>query len=86
VDFVSCYLPAEAFKIPERVERIAQWAMKRGNLWVKDFKTKKELVGWAQRIGRTYNKTFINNWEYYPFTQVMLITQSRMSSWWQTIA
>ncbi len=69
VDFVSCYLPAEAFKIPERVERISQWALKRGNLWVKDFKTKKELVGWAQRIGRTYNKAFINNWEYYPFTQ-----------------
>jgi hypothetical protein len=69
VDFVSCYLPAEAFKIPERVERIAQWAMKRGNLWVKHFKTKKELVSWAQEIGRTYNKTFIKNWEYYPFTQ-----------------
>jgi GNAT superfamily N-acetyltransferase len=69
VDFVSCYLPADAFKIPERVERIAQWAMQRGNLWVKHFKSKKELVGWAQRIGRMYNKTFIKNWEYYPFTQ-----------------
>ena len=69
VDFVSCYLPAEAFRIPERVERIAKWAMQRGNLWVKNFKSKKELVGWAQRIGRTYNKTFIKNWEYYPFTQ-----------------
>ena len=69
VDFVSCYLPAEAFKIPPRVERIAQWAMQRGNLWVKNFKSKKELVSWAQRIGRTYNKTFIKNWEYYPFTQ-----------------
>ena len=69
VDFVSCYLPAEAFKIPERVERIAQWALKRGNLWVKHFKSKKELVGWAQRIGETYNRTFINNWEYYPFSQ-----------------
>lgn len=69
VDFVSCYLPADAFKIPERVERIAQWAMKRGNLWVKHFKSKKELVGWAQRIGETYNRTFINNWEYYPFAQ-----------------
>jgi GNAT superfamily N-acetyltransferase len=69
VDFVSCYLPAEAFRIPERVERISQWALKRGNLWVKNFKSKKELVSWAQRIGRTYNKTFINNWEYYPFTQ-----------------
>jgi hypothetical protein len=69
VDFVSCYLPAEAFKIPERVERIAQWSMKRGNLWVKHFKTKKELIRWAQRIGETYNRTFIKNWEYYPFSQ-----------------
>ena len=69
VDFVSCYLPSEAFAIPERVERIAHWALQRGNLWVKHFKSKRELVSWAQRIGRTYNKTFINNWEYYPFTQ-----------------
>ncbi|MBM3152124.1 MAG: hypothetical protein FJZ96_07975 [Chloroflexi bacterium] len=69
VDFVSCYLPAEAFKIPERVERIAQRVMARGKLWVKEFKSKKELIQWAQRIGETYNRTFIHNWEYYPFTQ-----------------
>jgi GNAT superfamily N-acetyltransferase len=69
VDFVSCYLPSEAFKIPERVERIAQRVLARGNLWVKHFKSKKELVSWAQRIGETYNRTFINNWEYYPFSQ-----------------
>ncbi len=69
VDFVSCYLPSDAFKIPERVERIAKRVMERGKLSVKNFKSKKELVGWAQRIGETYNKTFINNWEYYPFTQ-----------------
>ena len=69
VDFVSCYLPADAFKIPERIERIAQRVQQRGNLWVKSFKSKKELVGsWAHRIGRAYNKSFINNWEYYPFT------------------
>ena len=61
VDFVSCYLPSEAFKIPERVERIAQRVMARGNLWVKHFKSKKELVSWAQRIGETYNRTFIHN-------------------------
>jgi len=41
VDFVSCYLPAEAFKIPERVERIAQWAMNRGNLLCKHITSKK---------------------------------------------
>lgn len=69
VDFVSCYLPADAFKIPERVERVARRVMERGNLSIKHFRSKRELVSWAQRIGETYNRTFIHNWEYYPFTQ-----------------
>ena len=69
VDFVSCYLPSEAFKIPERVERITQRVIERGNLRVKKFKNKRELIQWAQRIGKAYNDTFVNNWEYYPFTQ-----------------
>ncbi len=69
VDFVSCYLPADAFRIPERVERIAQRVIERGELWVKKFKNKRELVQWAPRIGYAYNKAFIHNWEYYPFTE-----------------
>ena len=69
VDFVCCYLPADAFKMPERVERIARRVIERGDLWVKHFKSKRELVGWAPRIGYTYNKAFIHNWEYYPFTE-----------------
>jgi hypothetical protein len=69
VDFVSCYLPAESFHIPERVERIASRVLERGKLVVKKFKSKRELVKWAARIGETYNKAFINNWEYYPFSQ-----------------
>jgi GNAT superfamily N-acetyltransferase len=69
VDFVSCYLPAEAFRIPERIERISQRVMERNNLKIKAFKSKRELLTWAQKIGETYNKTFIHNWEYYPFSQ-----------------
>jgi GNAT superfamily N-acetyltransferase len=69
VDFVSCYLPADSFKIPERVERIAKRVLERGDLWVKNFKSKRELVQWAPRIGYAYNKAFIHNWEYYPFTE-----------------
>ena len=69
VDFVSCYLPADSFKIPERVERIAQRVLQRGDLWVKKFKSKRELIQWAPRIGYAYNRAFINNWEYYPFTE-----------------
>jgi len=69
VDFVSCYLPADQFQIPERVERIARRAAERSGLAVKKFKDKKELVSWADRIGAAYNKAFVNNWEYFPFTQ-----------------
>ncbi len=68
VDFVSCYLPSEAFRIPERVERIAKRVLQRGSLWVKKFKSKRELIQWAPRIGAAYNKAFIHNWEYYPFS------------------
>lgn len=69
VDFVSCYLPASEFKIPERVDRIARRVMERGNLRVKRFKSKKELLQWANRIGQAYNASFVNNWEYFPFSQ-----------------
>jgi len=69
VDFVSCYLPADNFKIPERVERIAKRVMERGHLEVKRFKNKKEMLQWASRIGKAYNAAFVQNWEYYPLTQ-----------------
>lgn len=68
VDFVSCYLPADQFKVPDRVERIALRALERGGLQVKKFKNKKELIKWAPRIGEAYNKAFVRNWEYFPFT------------------
>lgn len=68
VDFVSCYVPSGQFKIPERVERIARRALERGGLAVKKFKNKKELIEWSPRIGEAYNKAFVRNWEYYPFT------------------
>jgi GNAT superfamily N-acetyltransferase len=69
VDFVSCYLGADKFKLQERVHRIAHRAAKRSGLTVKRFRNKRELLSWAPRIGRTYNDTFIHNWEYYPFTE-----------------
>lgn len=69
VDFVSCFLPADKFQMPERVGRIAERVMERGHLEIKTFKSKKELLGWASRIGKAYNDAFVNNWEYYPLTQ-----------------
>lgn len=69
IDFVSCYLPVDLFKMPERVERIAQRVMERSHLQVKRFASKRELLQWIERIGTAYNKAFVNNWEYYPFTK-----------------
>jgi GNAT superfamily N-acetyltransferase len=69
VDFVSCYLPADKFQMPERIERIAERVMQRRNLEIRNFKSKRELLQWAPRIGRAYNDAFIHNWEYYPLSQ-----------------
>ncbi len=68
VDFISCYLSAEAFTLADRVHSIAQRVQKRGTLQVKRFKDKNELKAWADRIGKAYNAAFVNNWEYYPVT------------------
>ena len=68
VDFVSCYAHTSIFRMPERVHRIAERVLERGTLGVQHFKTKKELVAWAPRIGKSYNQAFVNNWEYYPLT------------------
>ncbi|MBF8283020.1 MAG: hypothetical protein HW378_1935, partial [Anaerolineales bacterium] len=64
VDFVSCYLSADSFRLPERVHSIAERVQRRGALRVRRFASKRELVAWAGRIGDAYNKAFVNNWEY----------------------
>lgn len=68
VDFISCYLNPDIFKMPERIHRIAERVQQRGTLKVHRFKNKRDLIQWAPRIGEAYNKAFVNNWEYYPLT------------------
>jgi GNAT superfamily N-acetyltransferase len=69
VDFVSCYLSADKFRLPERIHSIARRVQNRGTLTVKKFKNKRELVSWSGRIGKAYNNAFVDNWEYYPLTE-----------------
>jgi hypothetical protein len=68
VDFISCYLSADSFNLPERIHSIAHRVQDRGSLKVKRFQSKKEIKAWAGKIGKTYNQAFVNNWEYYPLT------------------
>jgi hypothetical protein len=69
VDFVSCYLGRDIFHLPDRVHRIAERVQARGTLHVQRFQTKNDLKAWATRIGKAYNNSFVNNWEYYPLTE-----------------
>lgn len=68
VDFMSCYINVEKFIIPEKIHIIADKVLERGSFKILDFKTKADVKRYASKIGETYNKTFINNWEYYPLT------------------
>lgn len=69
VDFVSCYLKASNFHVPEKVREIARRVQERGKFKVLNFDSKKKLLGYAKQIGDAYNKSFVNNWEYWPMTE-----------------
>jgi hypothetical protein len=68
VDFVSCYLNARTFQLPERVRRIAERVKERASLTVMPFKNKAHLRQWIKPLGDAYNQAFVNNWEYYPLS------------------
>jgi hypothetical protein len=69
VDFVSCYMSRDSFHLPERIYKIVERVKSRNNMGVHSFTTKKDLRAWANKIGKLYNDSFINNWEYYPLTE-----------------
>jgi hypothetical protein len=67
--FVSCHIKSDNFELPEKAREIARRVIERGTLTVKRFTNKRELVSWGWKIGQAYNKSFVNNWEYYPLTE-----------------
>ena len=69
VDFVSHYLDAQAFQLPERVFRVAERVRSRKNLRTVLLKNKLDMMRWARKIGHAYNNTFVENWEYVPLTE-----------------
>jgi hypothetical protein len=69
VDFLDFYANAADFHMPEKVHQIVERVLQRGTFKVHQFKSKSDLRAWAPRIGRAYNECFVNNWEYYPFTE-----------------
>ncbi len=66
-DFVSGYLSG-THQLPQRFFEIAEKVKERRGYWIKTFESAKELRQWIGRIGRLYNDTFVDNWEYCPST------------------
>ncbi len=69
LDFISSHIHVDSYRTPERVRRAADRVQRRGTLRVQRFRSKRELLRWAPRIGKAYNDAFVHNWEYYPLTE-----------------
>jgi hypothetical protein len=68
-DQYSLYLDARAFRLPDKVRRVAEIALKRGSFEVPAFRRKKDLVLRAPEIGRVYNESFESHGdEFYPLS------------------
>jgi len=68
-DQMSMYIDARAFRLPEKIRRVAEIAMKRGSFEVPEFRSKKDLVARAAAIARVYNESFESHGdEFYPFS------------------
>lgn len=81
VDFVSCYVKADEFKIPEKVKEVSRRVQERGKFKVLTFRNKRQMIkDWADKIGKAYNDTFVNNWEYYPLSdgEIKLLVDNLM--------
>ena len=69
VDFVSCQIEIAKFSLPEKVKRVAERVLEKGTIRVRGFRTRSELRTVGKEIGEIYNKVFVKNWEYYPYTK-----------------
>ena len=69
-DQLSMYIEVRDFKLPDRIRRVAEIAMKRGSFEVPEFRSKRDLVRNAAGIGRVYNESFSSHGdEFYPLSE-----------------
>ena len=43
--------------------------LEKGTIGVRNFRSRQELRTVGKQIGEVYNRVFVKNWEYYPYTQ-----------------
>lgn len=69
IDFVSFHISRSTFVMPDRVRRVADRTIGKGMLQVFPLESRRQLLRTARRIGETYNRAFVENWEYYPLSR-----------------
>jgi hypothetical protein len=80
LDYVSGHATASD-KLPERIVRIADKIKKRRGLWIKTFKSRKEMRSFAPQAHRIYLEAFIQVPGYYPVSKAeMQMTVDRITS------
>jgi hypothetical protein len=68
-DQLSMDIDVSRFRLPDRVRRVAEIALKRGSFEVPEFRTKRELVERAEALGKVYNESFQSHGdEFYPLS------------------
>jgi hypothetical protein len=64
-DQLSMLLDARSFRLPDKVRRVADIAMKRGSFEVPDIRRKSALRRYAHAIGKVYNESFQSHGDEY---------------------
>ena len=79
-DFFSGYLSGD-HQLADRFFAVAEKVKERRGLRIKSFENMRELKRWIPRIGRLYNDTFVDNWEYCPLTEAEIkVVGERLTS------
>lgn len=66
IDYLSAFVDRSEFEYPERVRRIANKIRERRGFHVPAFRTKGELLAYADQIKEAYNNAFASVWAYTP--------------------
>lgn len=70
-DYLSGHL-TNAQQLPQRFCDVAERAKQQRSFWVKSFASEHELREWVPQIGRLYNESFAEHWEFCPVTDAEL--------------
>lgn len=67
-DFVSGRLSIDRHPVPQQFLDLADAVAESSGYEVKTFRSRRELRNWIPRIAAVYNRTFADNWEFWPLS------------------